>query len=112
VTVVRVVAAREAADRQRLLDRWVRDTETRSRAVIVESGFGTLLGPDDVPVVRLLSGCVCCVGTVALRVALVRLLRISRPEDLLLILSDDAHLDRVRSLLADGTLGVRLAVDG
>jgi hypothetical protein len=41
-----------------------------------------------------------------MRVALVRLLRRHRPEHVLLVLAGDAHLERVRDLLADPALSL------
>lgn len=65
--------------------------------------------PDNVEVVRLAAGCVCCIGQVALRVALVRALRTHRPDAVLLLLASADHLPRVRALLDDGRLGARFA---
>ena len=50
-------------------------------------------------------------GQVPLRVALVRSVRALHPEHVLLLLASGAHLDRVRALLADGSLGVRFELD-
>jgi hypothetical protein len=44
-------------------------------------------------------------------VTLVRSVRALRPEYALLLLANDAHLDRVRALLAEGSLGVRFELD-
>jgi hypothetical protein len=107
MTRVSVVVAR-GVGQQLAIDEWVREHCGGSRAAIVEAGVSPLTAPDDVPLVRLFAGCVCCVGHVALRVTLTRLLRVNPPDELLLLIADDAHLDRVKSLVTDGSLGARL----
>lgn len=97
-------------DRQDAVDRWVASHPEGRRAILTE-GFGSFTAPDGIAVARLGGGCVCCVGQVPLRVTLTRLMRAERPEYLLLLLSDDRHLPRVRLLLTDGSLGVRLKVE-
>ena len=67
--------------------------------------------PEDVPLVRLGGACACCLGQLPLRVAIVRLMRSRRPEALLLLLAGPEHADRVRALLADGSLGIRFDVE-
>jgi hypothetical protein len=47
---------------------------------------------------------------VPLRVTLTRSVRAHRPDDMLLLLASTQHLARVRALLADGSLGVRVDV--
>jgi hypothetical protein len=59
----------------------------------------------------LAAGCVCCIGQLPLKVALIRVLRIERPRSLLLLVAGPEHLPRVRALLADGTLGVKLRIE-
>jgi hypothetical protein len=59
----------------------------------------------------LFAGCVCCTGQVALRVALLKLLRVNPPRNLLLVIADDAHIERVQALVSDGSLGRRLELD-
>jgi hypothetical protein len=44
-------------------------------------------------------------------VTLLRTLRASRAEQLLLVLASGEHLDRVRALLTDGSLGVRFDLE-
>jgi G3E family GTPase len=99
-----------AAARQDEVDRWLAKRPHGCRAIVSE-GFGSFAAPDDVAVARLGGGCVCCVGQTPLRVTVTRLLRAERPEHLLLLLSDAEHLPRVRSLLTDGSLGVRLELE-
>jgi hypothetical protein len=98
------------ADQQAQLDAWLARRSGTRRAVIAESGFAPLEAPEDVPLARLASGCVCCAGQVPLRVTLTRAVRAHRPDDILLLLASAQHLGRVRALLADGSLGVRFDV--
>jgi G3E family GTPase len=97
-------------DGQRAVDAWLAE-ELARRAIIVEGAFTGIEVPPDVSVTRLAAGCPCCLGQLPLRVVLVRLVRSLRPEAILLVLSGGAHADRVRALLADGSLGVRLEVE-
>ena len=96
--------ARDAAARQAVLDAWLA-LAPAPRAVIAEGAMFDLAAPDDVEIVRLGAGCPCCLGLVPLRVALTRLLRRVRPRALLLLVAGDAHLPRLRALLASGELG-------
>jgi G3E family GTPase len=98
-------------DAQAALDQWRARPAAGRRALVIEGAFDPLVVPADLPVLRLAAGCVCCLGQVPLRVGLVRLLRAERPAELLLLLASDAHLPRVRALLADGSLGVACEVD-
>jgi hypothetical protein len=109
VTQVRICAV-APVDRQGAVGRWIALHPHGRRAILAE-GFGSFTAPDNVAVARLGGGCVCCVGQVPLRVTLMRLMRGERPEHLLLLLADDQHLPRVRSLLTDGSLGVRLELE-
>jgi hypothetical protein len=80
-------------------------------AVFVE---GLLHDPglsEDVAVTRLPAGCVCCLGQVPFRVNLTQALRAVRPDEILLILQDGGHRERVHALLAGGSLGVRFEVE-
>jgi G3E family GTPase len=92
---------------QGVVDTWLEATASAKRAVFVEGVFTALELPADVAVTRLASGCVCCQGQVPLRVGITRAVRALRPDELLLVLSRGEHLERVRALLADGSLGVR-----
>jgi hypothetical protein len=92
---------------QRAVDAWLDATASARRAVFVEGVFTALDLPADVAVTRLASGCVCCLGQVPLRVGITRAVRAQRPDALLLVVSRSEHLERVRALLADGSLGVR-----
>jgi hypothetical protein len=64
-----------------------------------------------VPVIALGVGCPCCTGIVQLRVLLTRKLREHRPARLLMLLAGEAHLSRLRRMLAGGELGVCFEVD-
>ena len=109
MTRATLVVAR--GDRQQAaLDGWLRDYPFGVRAVVAEGAFHRLAAPADVAVTRIAAGCACCVGQVPMRVALVRTLRAARPESLLILVSDDNHLGRLRSLLADGSMGVQLEI--
>lgn len=68
-------------------------------------------GPQGIAVRALAGGCPCCVGRVALRVALTRALRSVRPAALLLLIADNRHLVRLRELLASGELGLAFSVE-
>lgn len=97
-------------DRQNAVDSWIALHPVGRRAILAE-GFGSFTAPDGIAVAGLGGGCVCCVGQVPLRVTLTRLMRAERPEHILLLLADDQHLPRIRSLLTDGSLGVRLELE-
>jgi hypothetical protein len=105
-----VVAATgaEQADAVRV---WLAAHPAGRRAILAESGLQPLDVPDDVALVRLMAGCICCVGYVPMRVALVRLLRQSRPDALLVLVADGMHLDRVRAQLSDPGFGLELTSD-
>jgi hypothetical protein len=109
--VTRVLLRTAASvDRQDAVDRWVAAHPEGRRAILTE-GLGSFTTPDGIAVARLGGGCVCCIGQVPLRVTLTRLMRAERPEHLLLLLADDQHLPRIRSLLTDCSLGVRLELE-
>ena len=95
---------------QRHVDAWLTEHPTGVRMIIVE-GLAAIDAPDDVAITRLAAGCVCCLGQVPLRVALVRSVRALHPEHVLLLLASGAHFDRVRALLADGSLGVSFELE-
>jgi len=99
------------AEQQARLDEWLALPSNGPRAVVAECGFMPLEAPDGVALAGLAPGCVCCVGQVPLRVALTRIVRARRPDDLLLLLATPHHVPRVRALLADGSLGVRFEVE-
>jgi len=99
------------AEQQSELNDWLARASGGRRAVIAENGFMPLEATDDVAIARLAPGCVCCVGQVPLRVTLTRMLRAQRPDAVLLLLASAEHLSRVRALLADGSLGVKLELE-
>ncbi len=57
------------------------------------------------------AGCACCVGLVAFRVALVRLLRETRPDALAVELVADDHTERVLATLAEESFARVLRVE-
>jgi hypothetical protein len=85
---------------------WLARTEGARRAALVEGLAPIPALPEDLAITPLAPGCPCCLGQLPMRVALVRLLRRHRPEHVLLVLAGDAHLDRVRDLLADPALSL------
>ncbi|MEG1832693.1 MAG: hypothetical protein RR240_05055 [Burkholderiaceae bacterium] len=95
-----------AGDHPRAAREWLSRHAAGRRAVIAEGLFAPIDLPPEVSLVRLAPGCVCCIGQLPLRVALLRLVRQQRPEHLLVLLADDAHRDRVRDMLADPRLGL------
>ena len=96
---------------QRHVDAWLTQHPTGVRTIIVEGALAAIDAPDDVAITRLAGGCVCCLGQVPLRVALVRSVRALHPEHVLLLLASGAHLDRIRALLSDGSLGVSFELE-
>jgi G3E family GTPase len=100
------------AGRQDIVDRWAADHADGRRAVVCEGLFAALVAPPGVSVAHLAPGCVCCVGQLPLRVTLTRLMRSERPDHLLLLLANAEHLPRVRTMLTDGSLGIRLELEG
>jgi hypothetical protein len=109
--IVAAVRVSPPSAQQEALDAWLAGHAGGPRLVVAENAFGALAAPDDVPVVRLAAGCVCCIGQVALRVALVRAVRAHRPSAVLLLLASADHLPRVRALLDAGSLGVRFLME-
>jgi hypothetical protein len=102
--------ARGQHEQQRAIVDWLRDTPGSGRsAIIAEAALHELRVPGGVRVERLAAGCVCCVGLLPMRVTLLRVLRIVQPDALLLLIADDSHLDRVRSMIAGFGLGTQLA---
>jgi hypothetical protein len=59
---------------------------------------------------HIVSGCVCCVGHLALQVTLGRVLRHEKPQRIVLYLSHDQHLDRLKAQLNTGSFGAYLHV--
>jgi len=107
--VVTIQVARDAVAQQTALSDWLaalpdvgyRDGNRQVAAVIAEGTFAVLTAPASVVVERIAAGCVCCVGQIAMRVTLTRLLRAHRPKRLLLLLASGEHIDRVRRMLGD-----------
>jgi hypothetical protein len=100
-----------AAEQQRALDAWSARSAA-PRAVLVEAGLQPLDAPADTAVERLPAGCVCCIGSVVLRVALTRLLRQRRPASVLLLIAANTHRDRVERLLTSPPLDKALTLQG
>ena len=105
------LAVAPPAAQQACLDAWLERHPIGARAVVAESAFAPLAAPANVALLRLTAGCVCCIGQVPLRVGLTRIVRTHRPERLLLLLASGDHVDRVRMLLTDGSLGARFSVE-
>jgi hypothetical protein len=81
------------------------------RLVLAEGVLFDRTGPQGIIVRALAAGCPCCIGRVALRVALARCLRSLRPTAVLLLVADERHRERVRGLLAGGELGLAFSVE-
>jgi hypothetical protein len=106
--------ARGQAAQQAALDAWI-DTrrasaDRRALAVIAEGAFFDLGCPAGVVLARLAPGCVCCAGEVPLRTTLIRIVRTHRPAEVLVLIAADAHLQRVRRLLGELSLGAPVNV--
>jgi hypothetical protein len=106
--------ARGQAAQQAALDAWI-DTrrasaDGRALAVIAEGAFFELNSPAGVALARLAPGCVCCAGEVLLRTTLTRIVRAHRPAEVLVLIAADAHLQRVRRLLGELSLGAPVNV--
>ncbi len=110
MTRLTLKVARGQAAQQQAVDAWSAATGG-TRAVIAEGAFFELHAPTGIAVERLAAGCVCCVGLVPMRVTLTRLLRAVKPDRILLLAGDDAHLARVRELATSGALGVAMEID-
>jgi|DewCreStandDraft_4_1066084.scaffolds.fasta_scaffold124577_2 hypothetical protein len=102
--------ARGRAAQQATIDAWLADRrdrgDERAPAIVAEGAFFDLRVPPDVALVRLAAGCPCCAAQLPLRVALMRLVRGARARNLLLLIADAAHAERLRALAANGALGV------
>jgi hypothetical protein len=107
--------AASVAERDEAIRRWLSEAggggAAARRVVLVEGLLFDRPGPEGVPLVGLPAGCPCCAGLLPLRVALGRTLRSHRPEGLLILLAGAGHLPRLRRLLEDGSLGVRMRVE-
>ncbi|MCA2901168.1 MAG: hypothetical protein ING36_14965 [Burkholderiales bacterium] len=57
---------------------------------------------------HVVSGCVCCVGQLALQVTLGRVIRHEKPQRIVLYLSQVEHLERFKQQLATGALAQHL----
>jgi hypothetical protein len=112
MTRVSLVVADGQVRQQAEVDAWLAAHPAGVRAVVAEGLFQPLTVPADIVISQVAAGCVCCAGQVPLRVTLVRILRMARPQDLLLVVGSATHLGRLRALLADGSLGTRFDVNG
>jgi hypothetical protein len=100
-----------AAARQAVLSEWLAAGDAQQRAAVIAAGaLAAPSAPAGVPVASV-AGCPCCIGQVALRVTLTRLLRAHRLTRLLLLLGAADHAQRVRRMLGDEPFAsvVRLA---
>ena len=85
----------------------------RFNAVILEglaSGISPIATNSSVRLVRLAAGCVCCTGSLVLRVTLNRLLR-QGPERLFIGVGNSEHLDQLRSWLQEAPYDQLLALN-
>jgi hypothetical protein len=109
---VRLRVAVTADERAAAIELWLRAGPTGlRRAVIAEGALFDRPGLQDVPLVGLPSGCPCCTGLLTLRVTLVRTMRRLRPESMLLLVTTEEPLPRLRRMLEDGELGMRFEVE-
>jgi hypothetical protein len=115
VRVTLRVAAGDA-ERDAAIEDWLRPAAPVDRpqrpVVIAEGMLFDRLGPQGTPLIGLTAGCPCCTGRVALRVTLGRTLRSRRPDAILLLTAHAGHLPRLRALLQQDGLGVRIEVEG
>lgn len=113
---LRLRVAATDAEREAAISEWLQlpggPADAARRAILAEGVLFDRAGPQGVPLVGLAAGCPCCIGSVALRVALGRTLRAVRPQAVLLLLATAEHLPRLRRLLAGGELGVRFELEG
>ncbi len=102
------VAALRTGHAQTQIDRWLETIPTAEPcAVVVEGEWASLQVPDKVPLRQFSAGCVCCAGQLVLKVQLTGLLRQARPQHVLLLLTQTAHLAQFFVQLRGGLLGFR-----
>ena len=77
------------------------------RAVMIEGAGWSVQAPPDVALRTVSAGCVCCAGQTVLKVQLTQMLRLTRPQHLLLALVQTGHWSRFRAQLEGGLLGFR-----
>lgn len=108
-----VLSGARGAGKTTLLARLLaaRPPEERRAVLLTESGEAALPTLPAVIVAEAAPGCVCCVGQVALRVALTRLLREARPERLYVELTEPAHLGAALRTLANPWLAAVIRVE-
>ena len=101
-------------ERTALIERWIDDHESDRLAVFLAAERlyrpGLLLPQRPHVLMRIAPpGCACCLGNVSFRVALVRLLRDARPQQVLIELATREHLDGTLAALRayEGVLDVR-----
>ncbi len=100
MTLLTLVAGGDAAARERAIaDRLsALQSADASLAVILEGGEGETFFDPAVHLVRLAPACPCCVGNLAMRVTLNRILR-HPPSQIFVSIAQLAHLDAVRDAL-------------
>jgi len=84
---------------------------SRGWSVVLEGGPGNLSAPPGVTLHQLAPQCVCCAGQLVLRVTLARILRLEKPQRLLLELAHGEHLDQVQSMLQSGSFSAFLRLE-
>jgi G3E family GTPase len=107
-----VVTGARGAGKTRLIGRLLdeRPPGETWAALIEDRGTARIDASEGRAIVRLDSGCPCCVGQVSLRVALTRLLRTARPARLFVELDAASHAEAVLRLLAGPWLAPVLAL--
>ncbi len=80
-------------------------------SVILEGGLGTLSAPPGVTLHQLAAQCVCCVGQLPLRVTLARIIRLEKPQRLILEITHTEHLAQIAALLRSGSFGEHLCLE-
>src|SRR5437016_14401311 len=80
-------------------------------SVLLEGGPGTFSAPPGVILHQLAAQCVCCVGQLPLRVTLARIIRLEKPQRLILEVTHTEHLAQIANLLRSGNFGEHLRLE-
>ena len=110
---IEVVVGRGAPARRTRIESMVRARpQDRHWAVLYSSAaYLDVVGDPGLTVRSSGAGCACCIGQVAFRVALTRLLRDLKPDRVLIELPADEHLQRTLALLRDEWFVAVIAVE-